>query len=194
MALPSSSMCSEDFGGSLRELWVRAAATGGGAGAPGVRLGRSHITRRHEAPRWGGTSLYMWKRNNCPCLSLLGASNVRWSGGNLPPLRLCIPPSLQSERASSAKVAAGLSVPKEPQQCWEAGRLRAATPGRRGGQRSPAGGSVRRLQRSWLLRLTGTDTKRAIITQQSEQIHVSQTFRMDFTALKHRLHLKYCKF
>lgn len=169
---------------------MRAAAAGGGAGAPGVRLGRSQITRRHEAPRWGGTSLSMWKRNNCPLLSLLGASNPRWSGGKLPPLlRLCIPPSLQSERAWSAKVAAGLRFLKEPQRCWEAGRLRAATPGRTGGPRSPAGGSVRRLSRSSLLILTGTDTKRAIITQQSEQIHVTQTARVDFhgseTSLAH---------
>lgn len=138
-----ASMCSEHFRGSLKELWVRAA--GGGAGAPGVRLAQSHITPRHEALRWGGTSLYLWKRNNCPRLSLLWASNLRWSGGNLPPLQLSIPPSLQSERASSAKVAAGLRFLKEPQQCWEAERLRAATPGRRGGQRSPAGGSVRGL-------------------------------------------------
>lgn len=160
---------------------MRAAAAGGGAGAPGVRLGRSQITRRHESPRWGGTSLSMWKRNNCPLLSLLGASNPRWSGGKLPPLlRLCIPPSLQSERAWSAKVATGLRFLKEPQRCWEAGRLRAATPGRTGGPRSPAGGSVRRLSRSSLLILTGTDTKRAIITQQSEQIHVTQTARVDF--------------
>lgn len=45
-----------------------------------------------------------------------------------------------------------------------------------------------------LLILTGTDTKRAIIMQQSEQIRVSQTFRTDFTGLRQRLHLKYCKF
>lgn len=54
-----ASMCSEHFRGSLKELWVRAAAAGGGAGAPGVRLAQSQITPRHEALRWGGTSLYM---------------------------------------------------------------------------------------------------------------------------------------
>lgn len=141
-----ASMCSEDFGGSLKELWVRAAAAGRGAGAPDVRLGRSHITRRHEAPLWGGTSLYMWRRNNrpCPCSGPQISTGVEETCPP-PPLRLWVPPSFQSERGSSAKVAAGLSFLKEPQQCWEAGRLRAATPGRRGGQQKPAGGSVRRL-------------------------------------------------
>lgn len=125
---------------------MRAAAAGGGAGAPGVRLGRSQITRRHETPRWGGTSLSMWKRNNCPLLSLLGASNPRWSEGKLPPLlRLCIPPSLQSERAWSVKVAAGAEVSEGAAAMLGSGKTpgsnpredrRTAEPGRRLGKKT----------------------------------------------------------
>lgn len=63
---------------------------------------------------------------------------------------------------------------------------RTVEPGRRLGKRA--------LKIRSLLLLTGTDTKCAIITQQSRQIHLSQlTFRKDFRALNHHLHLKNCK-
>lgn len=84
LAVPQSllGMCPGDFGGSFWELWVRG---GGGAGAPGVRLGQSHITRRHGAPRWGGTCLHMWKRNNCRCLSPCSGPQICTGGEEATP-------------------------------------------------------------------------------------------------------------
>lgn len=63
---------------------------------------------------------------------------------------------------------------------------RTAEPGRRLGKKT--------LKILSPLILTGTETRRAIITQKCEQMHVSQTFRVDFRALKHLLHFKYRKF
>lgn len=189
-----ASMCSEDFGGSLKELWVRAAAAGRGAGAPDVRLGRSHITRRHEAPLWGGTSLYMWRRNNrpCPCSGPQISTGVEETWPPPPALgspELPVRTGLECEGGGRAELSEGAATmlgsgktpgsnPREERRTAEAGR--------RLGKKT--------LKILSLLILTGTDTKRAIIMQQSEQIRVSQTFRTDFTGLRQRLHLKYCKF
>lgn len=138
-------LCSGGSGGGLRELWVRAAAAGGGAGAPGVRPARSHITRWHEAPRWGGTFF--------TCGGGITAPVSPWSGPQIcagveetcPPPPALYPPELtvrrrlEREGGGRAEVSEGaatmLGSGKTPGSNSREER-RTAEPGRRLGKKA----------------------------------------------------------